>query len=454
MLDNEYRPGSYNVICQRCGFKYKIEQVRKEWTGLLVCHGPRTNDCWEQRNPADLSRPTRPVRRLAWTRPEQPDQFITYDPVFVTISGVSGTVAVGTPATSVSVAASGNTGIGELGAFNMCAFSATPATGVASVPYIAVVDSYLYIVSSSGDTITIYDVTYPTSPVLKSTTSVGAGKGPTRCEVIGNYLYTIYKTTDTFAIWDVTDKVNPALAGSCAITSLTSGNTGFLTVSGNTAFVGNTIAGNGSPAYSVRKIDVTTKTAPVETGGAWWVSGGANSSTCNGLLYTGSRLFCSGFRYASAVDGQTAIFEINPSTMATISSTTFGALQGGVHCGELAINTAGTYVFTEADGNLYSMNVTTNAVSTLSAIWASSSGVASPMAYRSSDAMLFVGKYNGGNLAVYKFDASNPTSVSSSGTISSNTEGVSDIAIVDDECLTLVFVTWTGGASVYLKGNP
>ena len=333
-----------------------------------------------------------------------------------------------------------------------CVFDDVLSTAISSVPYIDVGDPYLYIVSSTGDTITIYDISNTASPSLISTTSVGASNGPTQCKVIGNYLYTIYKTTDTFAIWDVTDRVNPALAGSCTITSLTSGNTSYLTVSGNTAFVGNTIAGNGSPAYSVRKIDVTTKSAPAISGNPWF-DGGASYSTCNGLLYTGSRLFCSGFRYASAVDGQTAIFEINPSTMATISSTTFGALQGGVHCGELAINTAGTYVFTEADGNAYSMNLTTNAIASVN-IFPSSSGVGSPMGYRDIGSILYVGKYNGSNLAIYKVDASNPASLSSSGTISSNTEGISDLKVLDDGCLSLFFSTWSGGAKVYLKGSP
>jgi hypothetical protein len=35
--DNYYKHGSWNVICQRCGFKHKAEEVKKEWTGLTVC---------------------------------------------------------------------------------------------------------------------------------------------------------------------------------------------------------------------------------------------------------------------------------------------------------------------------------------------------------------------------------------------------------------------------------
>ena len=47
-----YAPGAWNVICQRCGFERKSFQVRKEWTGLIVC----SDGCWEPRHPQDLVR--------------------------------------------------------------------------------------------------------------------------------------------------------------------------------------------------------------------------------------------------------------------------------------------------------------------------------------------------------------------------------------------------------------
>jgi len=39
------------AICDRCGFKYDIAKLRKEWTGLMVCDGPGTNDCWDPKHP-------------------------------------------------------------------------------------------------------------------------------------------------------------------------------------------------------------------------------------------------------------------------------------------------------------------------------------------------------------------------------------------------------------------
>jgi len=32
-----YRPGAVRAICDRCGFEYPLAELRKEWTGLMVC---------------------------------------------------------------------------------------------------------------------------------------------------------------------------------------------------------------------------------------------------------------------------------------------------------------------------------------------------------------------------------------------------------------------------------
>lgn len=50
--NNYYNEGSWNIICDRCGQKYKREQCKKEWTGLLVCHF-----CWDRKHPWNLPLP-------------------------------------------------------------------------------------------------------------------------------------------------------------------------------------------------------------------------------------------------------------------------------------------------------------------------------------------------------------------------------------------------------------
>jgi hypothetical protein len=44
-----YDKGNYNVICHRCGQKFKATEWKEEWNGLHVCYY-----CWEARQPQDF----------------------------------------------------------------------------------------------------------------------------------------------------------------------------------------------------------------------------------------------------------------------------------------------------------------------------------------------------------------------------------------------------------------
>lgn len=58
---NQFESGKWNVVCDRCGRKYKNDKLRLEWTGLMVCTGQDTNDCWEPKPiPPQRSRVERP----------------------------------------------------------------------------------------------------------------------------------------------------------------------------------------------------------------------------------------------------------------------------------------------------------------------------------------------------------------------------------------------------------
>lgn len=70
-MGNYYKAGTWNAICDRCGFEFKSDELRMEWTGLMVCH-----PCWEPRHPQDLIRPHREAPPLPWVRPEPTDVFI------------------------------------------------------------------------------------------------------------------------------------------------------------------------------------------------------------------------------------------------------------------------------------------------------------------------------------------------------------------------------------------
>ncbi len=46
--------GDHNAWCMRCGFKWKASELKKEWTGFLVC-----SECLDLRHPQDLIRGVR-----------------------------------------------------------------------------------------------------------------------------------------------------------------------------------------------------------------------------------------------------------------------------------------------------------------------------------------------------------------------------------------------------------
>lgn len=66
-----YSPGAKGV-CQRCGFTYKLSQIKKEWTGLRVCP--------ECRDPKPQDRRPPPVRPEGMVKPNAspppPDDFV------------------------------------------------------------------------------------------------------------------------------------------------------------------------------------------------------------------------------------------------------------------------------------------------------------------------------------------------------------------------------------------
>jgi hypothetical protein len=71
-MRNDYKPGSWNATCDRCGFKFKAEDLVKEWTGLMVC-----KQDYEPRHPSDLFRVPKEDTAVPWSRPEPTWVFLT-----------------------------------------------------------------------------------------------------------------------------------------------------------------------------------------------------------------------------------------------------------------------------------------------------------------------------------------------------------------------------------------
>ena len=71
MIRNRWKRGDRLAICDRCGFTFYASQLRKEWTGFMVCPAD-----WEERHPQDYLRAARGESRAQpWSRPEPGDTF-------------------------------------------------------------------------------------------------------------------------------------------------------------------------------------------------------------------------------------------------------------------------------------------------------------------------------------------------------------------------------------------
>lgn len=78
-----YKPGDPNFICDRCGFKYRQSEIRKEWSGLLVCE-----ICWEPKHPQLSVRAIREKIAVKNARPRQTDKF-DYTESSTTLSAIA-----------------------------------------------------------------------------------------------------------------------------------------------------------------------------------------------------------------------------------------------------------------------------------------------------------------------------------------------------------------------------
>ncbi len=72
-MDNYYKPGTWNVMCAVCGVKFKSDEIKKRWDGLLVC-----KEDYENRNILDFTRVKPEMGSVPYSNPEPADQFIFF----------------------------------------------------------------------------------------------------------------------------------------------------------------------------------------------------------------------------------------------------------------------------------------------------------------------------------------------------------------------------------------
>jgi hypothetical protein len=64
-------PGTWAAICDRCGFRFPSDKLRKDWQGLMVCESD-----YEPRHEQDFLRVRQERGGVPWARPEVADQFV------------------------------------------------------------------------------------------------------------------------------------------------------------------------------------------------------------------------------------------------------------------------------------------------------------------------------------------------------------------------------------------
>lgn len=90
-MQNKLELGTWNVICDVCGFKYKANQLQKRWDGLMVCEKD-----YEQRHPMDLYKAPTENQGVPWTSPEGTDTYVDVNYVASNVGQQANTIPSGT----------------------------------------------------------------------------------------------------------------------------------------------------------------------------------------------------------------------------------------------------------------------------------------------------------------------------------------------------------------------
>ena len=178
-----YATGKHSLaICDRCGFRYKYTQLRKEWTGFFVC-----SECYEPKEPQlDPVPHTADPEALRNPRPQVPSSLVAGEGVVRTIDVNSMMTTTGA---SIGSAFSMDAATGEVGTVTTTqnvpvniatpdGVSATARLGSVSViasPGVVVTAAGLASTASLGTVSVAATVTTYTVTVATGTNSYGTG---------------------------------------------------------------------------------------------------------------------------------------------------------------------------------------------------------------------------------------------------------------------------------------
>jgi hypothetical protein len=97
-----FRSGDWLVCCDRCGGEFYASEMRREWTGLIVCRSD-----WEPRHPQDFKKGVPDRQNPAWVRPEPADTFVEFGTIALSGDEITSGAAEGTLIGLLSVTGDG-----------------------------------------------------------------------------------------------------------------------------------------------------------------------------------------------------------------------------------------------------------------------------------------------------------------------------------------------------------
>jgi hypothetical protein len=90
-MNNRLELGTWNAICDVCGFKKKANELKKRWDGLMVCP-----EDFETRHMSDLYKAPVENQGIPWSRPQGTDNFVTVNTVAANVGKQDNNIPAGT----------------------------------------------------------------------------------------------------------------------------------------------------------------------------------------------------------------------------------------------------------------------------------------------------------------------------------------------------------------------
>ena len=88
--------GKWLVICDRCGFQRKNDEVQKTWDGHMVCAPITGKTCFETRHPQDFVRARPDNSSVDFVRKAPTETFADRTPIDSSVGTQENTIPTGT----------------------------------------------------------------------------------------------------------------------------------------------------------------------------------------------------------------------------------------------------------------------------------------------------------------------------------------------------------------------